>query len=118
MRTKLLTDPNWWEDAKLFETMKQVIAQVGQLADERPEGPLVGYMAERPETLRNCIRVWAPCGCCVTYMSQTVSVLTECALESCNFEWSEAQRAIEALKVAEDETPSTLAIIKKEPVNG
>jgi hypothetical protein len=91
----------WHRESNVFETYKQVLASLGKLADEKP-AHVDGYLAERPTTLQHCIRVWAPCGCCLTYMSAAASVLTECAAEGCNFEWHQAQEAIEALRRAEE----------------
>jgi hypothetical protein len=102
LRSKFYSRGNWWRDKRVFEIMKQVIAQVGRLAEERPKD-VQGYVAERPEAFRDVIRVWSPCGCCVTYMSANASVLTQCNASEHDFDWTEAELAIQALQRAEAE---------------
>lgn len=120
MLVTLCCRKGWQGDRKVFETMKQVISTIGKLADERPEH-IDGYMAERPEMMRDVIRVWAPCGCCLTYMSASASVLSQCENEKDDFSWALAEEALNALRRAEDQehkegvqvaTPTKLEIIK------
>jgi hypothetical protein len=68
---------------------------------ERPEAQIDGYLAERPQLMSHCIRVWAPCGCCWTYAGAEASVLTACVSESCNFSWTEASAALARLQELE-----------------
>lgn len=85
----------------MWDEMKKAIAETGKLADQRPTQRLDGYLAERPEGLTGCMRVWAPCGCCWTYMNPSASVLTQCDAVEHDFNWTEAQAAIDALRAAE-----------------
>lgn len=119
----------------MFNTMREVISNLGKLADERPANLGSGYIVNRPELMQHVIRCWSPCGCCVTYMSQNASVLTQCDLESScavcallrdehgrvdhdfesrehDFDWTEAERAIQAFLEAET-GEQTLAIVKR-----
>ena len=111
----------------MFEQMKKALSEVGRLADDRPDH-IDGYMAERPTAMPDCIRVWAPCGCCLTYMSASASVLTQCDSDRDDFAWAEAEAAIGALRAAEDAeksngqsgsspSPGALAIVKVEARN-
>jgi hypothetical protein len=110
----------------VFDEQKQVLSTVGRLAEERPQDAQEGYVAERPDTLNHCIRVWSPCGCCLTYMSAHASVLTQCASKAHDFDWAEAQRALQALQRAEQaekggvsaESSNKLAIVKLAPKPG
>lgn len=113
MYTSLRTKEGWYEDKKVFQLMKDVVSQLGRLADERPPNLGSGYIVNRPELLRHVIRCWSPCGCCVTYMSQSASVLTQCEEREHDFDWSEAERAIQAFLEAETGEQS-LAIVKIE----
>ena len=87
----------------MFQSMKDALSAVGKLADERPAEPLVGHLAEHPSTpsLKGSIRVWSPCGCCLTYMNKSASVLTQCDAKEHDFDWVQAEQAIAALQAAE-----------------
>lgn len=112
----------WQRDPKLFETMKKVMARVVHLDDERPEH-IDGYLAERPDGLKDCMRVWSPCGCCWTYMSPNASVLTQCESAEHDFNWATAEEALNALRAAEEGErnrasqpgPNSLAIVVHRP---
>jgi hypothetical protein len=98
--------------------MKKVLSDVGRLAEERPaQSGGSGYLAERPSTLPGLYRVWSPCGCCWTFMSQAASVLTQCEQAEHDFVWAEAEAALAALIRAEAEEggqnvePVKLAIV-------
>lgn len=124
MQVTMMCRPGWQRSREMWDEMKRVIAETGKLADQRPQD-LGGYLAERPEGLPHCMRVWAPCGCCWTYMSASASVLTQCDAQEHDFNWTEAEQAIAALRAAEepeikegvtdgkDQPSQQLAIVKR-----
>ena len=89
---------------------------LAQLADtlKRPDSAQQGYTAERHPLVQELIVVWAPCSCYWVGSTGTNSFVTACGQDSCGFKWSEVERALEALKQAENavkEAPSGLSAV-------
>jgi hypothetical protein len=90
---------------------------IAQLADslKRPAGSFQqGYVAERHPLVPELIAVWAPCGCYWVGSVGTGCFTTACMTEACDFQYVEVERALEALKQAENaikETPNGISAV-------
>ena len=103
----------------MWADMKKALSDVGRLAAARPPEAANGYLAERPVLIPHLLRVWSPCGCCLTWMNAAASVLTQCDSTEHDFSWAQAQEALAALQAAEGASAPAapepkLAIVKLE----
>lgn len=74
------------------------------LADSLPRPvPSQGYVAHRHELQPDLIVVWATCGCYWVGRDKTEHFVTICMLPTCSFDWNEVLRALDVLKIAEEQ---------------
>lgn len=85
-----------------------------QMLDELRRPTCPDYVAERHALLEDCIVVWAPCGC--YYMANVGgSFVTACVRTDCTFAWPEVERALEALRQAEESIANPKEPLKDGP---
>ena len=75
------------------------------LADSlaQPSPPFEGYVAQRHDLQPDLIVVWATCGCYWVGRDKTEYFVTVCMLPTCSFDWNEVLRALDVLKIAEEQ---------------